>query len=250
MLAQLRPIIQKAIKNLPPQVRHRAENAYDGFARAKALLSIDREMASFRAITAEEEAASALFRSLQLRGYEGAELLDLKRHQHKAAAPFFLRAVSYALVGDGAATVTITVNADPPSIVVALPVTQFSGLEDTPGNVHLVLTEPLGLCYTRYGTGPDERFDHAVKKAAGDRSVDKLIEKAANSRNRILYAHDGGRPVSQVTLSSIEIRERNADLCVLLAIAVLQVEGRQPMAMECLEGFLKVIKRQRSEVFT
>jgi len=62
-------LLPKAIDKLPPEVRYRAKNALDGFERARALLEIDREVASFRAITAAEEAASASIRSLQLREY-------------------------------------------------------------------------------------------------------------------------------------------------------------------------------------
>lgn len=250
LLADLRPVIEKAVKHLPGEVRYRAQNSFEGFRRAKTLLPIDREIASFRAITAEEEAAAALFRSLQIRGYAGAESLSLKLHQHKVAATFFLSAITHALVGDAEAQVSVTVRADPPKVTIALPVKQFAGLDDAPDNLHLELVEPLGLTYRSYGDAPDDRFEKAIKKAAGDRNVDKLIAKAANARNRILYAHDTGAPISQATIESIAVRERNADLFLLLAIAVLQVETQQAMATQCLQAFLKVIKRAQAEVFT
>lgn len=236
-------LLPEAIRKLPPEVRYRAENALDGFARAKVLLPIDREMASFRAITAAEEAASVLIRSLQLRGYPGAHLVDLRRHAHKAAVPFFLNAVRHEIAGDREIDLTVTLSANPPKLTVALPVRQFVDLPDDLANVHLELAEPLNMVGSRPGVAEGEYFDAAVQRVAGSRKVDKLIASEANARNRILYAHDAGLPCSQATLQSIEQRERAAKLCLLLAIAVMQVDHHQGMAIQCLAGFLKVIGR-------
>ncbi len=236
-------LLPKAIRKLSPEVRYRAENALDGFARAKALLPIDREIASFRAITAAEEAASALIRSLQLREYPGAHSVDLRKHPHKAAVPFFLNAVRHEIAGDREIDLTVTLSADPPKLTVALPVRQFVDLPDDLANVHLELADPLGMVGSRPGVAESDYFDAAVQRVAGSRKVDKWIASEANARNRILYAHDGGLPCSQATLRSIEQRERSANLCLLLAIAVMQVDHHQGMALQCLAGFLKVIGR-------
>jgi len=250
MLESLRPTIQKAIPYLPKEVRFRAENAYEGFRRAKLLLPVDREIASFRAITAEEEAAATLFRSLQLRKYPGSEYLSVRQHQHKAAAGFFLNAVTYALVGRGSIDLRLTLTIDPPAVQIALPLNQFTSLKDAPERFHVVLAEPLGIFSQKEGVAANEHFDEAVAKVAGDRNVNKLIDGAANSRNKILYAHDSGVPASKVTMESIKAREQLADLFILLAIAVLQVETHQAMALQCLSGFLKVLGRPQPEVFT
>jgi ubiquitin len=224
-------------------VRYRAENSLDGFSRAKTLLDIDREMASFRAITAGEEAASALVRSLQIREYPGAQYIDLKRHTHKAAVPFFLRAVQHQLAKDRDVKITVTLEADPPKLTVALPIKELVTLPAEMADLHLQFSDPLGMVGTQAGIDASNFFDAAVRKVAGSRKVDKLIASEANSRNQILYAHDSGLPVSQVTLQSIESRERSACLCIILAVAVLQVNHHQEFALQCLKGFLKVIGR-------
>jgi hypothetical protein len=236
-------LLPEAVCRLPPEVRYRSENALDGFTRAKALLPIDREIASFRAITAAEEAASALIRSLQLRDYPGAHLIDLRSHPHKTAVPFFLDAVRHEIAGDRKIDLTVTLSADPPALTIALPVRQFVELPDDLENVHLQLVDPLGMIGSRPGIAEGDYFDAAVQRVAGSRKVDKLIASEANARNRILYAHDSGLPVSKVTLQSIEQRERSANLSLLLAIAVMQVDHHQGMALQCLAGFLKVIGR-------
>lgn len=236
-------LLPEAVRRLPPEVRYRGQNALDGFAKAKALLPIDREIASFRTITAIEEAASALIRSLQLRGYPGADLIDLRRHTHKAAVPFFLGAVRHEIAGDRTIDMTVMLSVDPPRLTVALPIRQFAELPDDLTHLHLELVDPLGIVGKKPGIPDGNFFDAAVKRVAGSRTVDKLIASEANARNRILYAHDGGLPSSRATLKSIEQREQQARLCLLLAIAVMQVDHHQSMALQCLAGFLTVIGR-------
>lgn len=236
-------ILPKAIKNLPGPIRYRAENALDGFRRAKELFPLDREIASFRAITAAEEAASALIRSLQLRDYPNADNIDLWRHPHKAAVYFFLSAVRHEIARHQDMTLTIRLSAAPPRLTVAIPVRQFGEFPPDMQTYQIELVDPLGMTGSRPGVAEDDYFDAAVQKIAGSRKVDKLIATEANGRNRILYAHDGGLPRSQATLEGIEHREGGAKLCIMLAIAVMQVDHHQGMALQCLRGFLKVIGR-------
>ncbi len=132
---------------------------------------------------------------------------------------------------------------NPPKLTVALPVWQFVDLPDDLANVHLELAEPLNMVGSRPGMAEGEYFDAAVQRVAGSMKVHKLIASEADARNRILYAHDAGLPFSQATLQSIEQREGAAKLCLLLAIAVMQVDHHQGMALQCLAGFLKVIGR-------
>lgn len=240
-------LLPKALAKLPSAVRFRGENALDGFAKAKTLLSIDREMASFRAITAVEEAASALIRSLQIREYPGSDVIDLKRHSHKMAVPFFLAAVQQTFYDQGQLTIVIKLSVNPPKLIVALPIGQFVELPQDLSDLHLEFVDPLGMKGSTPGIDLDRYFDAAVKKIAKSRKVDKLIAEAANARNRILYAHDTGLPKSGVTLESINVRESQGRLCLLLAIAVLQVDHHQDFALQCLEGYLKVIGRTGRE---
>lgn len=114
----------------------------------------------------------------------------------------------------------------------------------------IVMEEPLGGVAKIPGVEDDNHFDEAIEKVAGGRKVDKLLTAQVNARNRILYAHDSGVPASQVTAEAIDRRERTAHLCILLAVAVLQIERPQSFAMQCLRGFLKIIGRQQLPVYT
>lgn len=126
----------------------RAQNSLTGFERARALLDIDREMAGFRAITAEEEAATALFRSLQLRGYEGANRIRLKDHFTKSALGPFIRAVQHSLSSGGNLTLRLTLEVAAPKLTVRLPLAQF----DLPDEFELTLAQPLGMLGARVRT--------------------------------------------------------------------------------------------------
>ena len=50
-------------------------------------------MAVFRAITAEEEAATAIFLALKEHGYENADKIKFKKHPYKQALEPFLRSI-------------------------------------------------------------------------------------------------------------------------------------------------------------
>lgn len=231
--------LRLAVSKLPRPVKLRAENSLDGFERARRLIDIDREMASFRAITAEEEAAAALFRSFQERKYPGAELLSPKDHKHKAALGPFIQAVRHQLATTGKFTMTVQLDASAPSLTISLPMSQF-GI-DHPDNLHLTLVQPLGIVATFPGIEPDDHFDRSLKVVAGSRQVNKLIQSEANTRNHLLYASDSGLPRSKATLATIEMRQRRAEIALMLTIAVLQTEELQGMATQCLGAFLKVL---------
>src|SRR4051812_32687695 len=74
--------------------RASAKNAVRHIDKANAIADTDPDMAAFRAITAEEEAATALFHSLKRHRYPGSELLKPRDHLQKNAVAPFCSAVS------------------------------------------------------------------------------------------------------------------------------------------------------------
>ena len=62
---------------------------------------IDKEMALFRAITAEEESATAVFRAIQCRGYNNSGKLKPRDHLQKNALSSFIITISYKLASTG-----------------------------------------------------------------------------------------------------------------------------------------------------
>jgi hypothetical protein len=224
----------------------RARNAFEGFDKARQLLAIDREIASFRAITAEEEAVTALFRSLQLRRYPGCDRLNLYSHAQKAAVAPFIAAAKNALVGpDGTLNIKLTLDMKKPEITVGV---LFKDLGVTiPGrdDLGLQLAQPLGLLGKRGdSSSPVNFYDPHIEKiatATNVKDIRKFIDTEANARNTLLYASDCELPASKATEATIEFRQGRADTALLLAIAVLQVKEHQPMAIQGLAAFLKMI---------
>jgi hypothetical protein len=74
--------------------KHSIRNAWNHLEKAIALQQIDPAMSAFRAITAEEEAATGLIFALQFRNYKDATKLDPRNHQHKHAIYPFIEVLS------------------------------------------------------------------------------------------------------------------------------------------------------------
>jgi len=242
----MRDALRLAIEKLPASVSLRAKNAFDGFDRARVLLPVDREMASFRAITAEEEAITALFLSLQLRKYPGAGRLDLYSHPHKAAVAPFLAAVKASILGSRRKLdIRVTLDFSVPSITVQVPLKELGVALPESETLCLQLAEPLGLLGAKEdGPSPTDFFDSHIARVTSTKNVNgirKFIHDQANIRNKLLYASDRSLPKSEVTEEAIEMRQKRADTALLLAIAVLQEKKHQMMARQCLAAFLKMI---------
>ena len=71
-----------------------ARSAVRHLSNAWQLRDLDLGMALFRCLTAEEEAATAVFLALKSRQYEGASRLNHRNHRDKTAVIPFFRAVS------------------------------------------------------------------------------------------------------------------------------------------------------------
>lgn len=243
----MRELLGLAASKLPKPVRYRAQNALLGFERALLLIDTDREMASFRAITAEEEAASALFNALKLRKYPGAEKLNLGNHRHKAALGPFLHAVRASLSDAPIKNAQVIFDAKAPSVHLHFPLSDM-GVVSPPGlDYHVTLEEPLDVHSTRAGEPGPYLFDAELKAlvtATQSSSIARMVAKQANDRNTLLYASDGALPKSRATVETITARRDGADLAIFLAIAILQTPTLQSLAMRALEAFLGVIGQE------
>lgn len=241
---ELERILRIAVSKLPKPVRMRAQSSLDGFDRAFSLLEIDREMASFRAITAQEEAAAALFRALQVRRYPGADRLDLKRHDHKAALWPVLDAARMAL-SDAFRNIEFTIAADPPKIVVGLKLSNYvENLMPELAHAHLELVHPFDMLSSTGGKPVDFGSQlQQIVELHGEATIRSHVRSMANSRNRILYASDQALPLSQATAKGLLARKRQATTALCLAIGILQTRTHQTYAMQVLDCFLRILDR-------
>lgn len=239
--------IKEALKHIAPgvpgSVRYRMQNSLDNFERATNLYDLDREMASFRAITGEEEAATALIKAIQLRGYDHASEFNPREHIHKAAVLACVSAIGRTMqpmLGE----FDLTVNFEKRRIDVKLPLSNFG----VKGADHLVLqpVEPLGLVHAKAGLDEHELYSGALANLAEQASfndIKRMVSDLANARNRLLYASDSALPSSKATMDSLRTRESRAHTMLVLAIMVLQSRQHLPMVKQAILAFLGIISR-------
>lgn len=96
-LDEIQADIERCVGLLKGHPRNCGRNAFQHLRKAWRLYGLDNEMSLLRAITAEEEAATALILALKARQYPGADRLDHRRHDHKAGVAPFLHAVGPVL---------------------------------------------------------------------------------------------------------------------------------------------------------
>jgi hypothetical protein len=205
--------------------------------RAWALKDEMPEVAVFLAITAEEEAASAVFGGLQKKQYEKAGKLSRFKHDHKAGVYPFLRLLGDALSPEGGLEMTLIFDETSGNLNVRVPFTLASG-----ERFYIGPKPPLSLV----STGPDgqkKNYTEDVRSVAseyGIKSVFEYIQNLANERNKMLYASDKGIP----TFKNIEDRlQKHTDAALLNLIIYLLIEPYkvQPLAQEALTSYLEIL---------
>lgn len=195
----MRDLVRKAVEKFPKPIRLRAMNACEGIEKAEALLDMDREIASFRAITAQEEAATALFMVLKRMNYPGAARLNAYTHAHKAALWFIVDA-AHRNIGQmfQDMQIKLTVDASAPSVGVGIPLSYFGvSLPDHP-DLAMQPVDPFHMFQSQGGKAYlFENEISALVSDSGARSADRYIRDLANARNKLLYASDSSLPKSR-----------------------------------------------------
>jgi hypothetical protein len=224
------------------QSRHSLRSALHHLERAELLIEIDTAMAAFRALTAEEEAATGLMYCLKERGYRNADLLKPKDHvQKNAISPFFdVLGMSFAktigtqfndfklrLEGEG----------DARRLMVVLPMV-LNGQEMW---AHPI--PPLNFTVTSNGKTLSYRpeIDQLVE-ARGRKNIIDYLKAQANQRNLLLYAGPNGYP-GEVTVpeSFFEVRKARV-LALLRAYLLIQPYNEKlTFVQDSLDAFLNML---------
>lgn len=229
---------EESVGKFGGRIRHCFRSAFDHLRRSWTLHPIDSEMSLFRAITADEEAATALILALKQRQYEGVAKLNPWDHTHKAAVSPFLDAVQNMLAETGFPTPKLSLSlGGRPKIRLILDIgtlvgdaEPLFGEPDHPFNYLL-----------RAGDNPKAyRFEKQLQALAderGSQSVGELVKREANLRNRLLYADDEG--IASVNFNdSLILRKRDRVYrLALITIGVLQTTERQLFVKQCLDAF-------------
>lgn len=239
--------LEEAIEKLnPPRIRHACRSALNHLRKAWTLHPIDSEMSLFRAITAEEEAATAVIRALNVRKYPNAERLKERQHQHKAAIWPFITAIADKLAEKNISMPTLSLRVEgEPRIELSIDIAGQAGLDQplwgTPD-------EPFNWTFWSDRTGPFKPHDFSEELAAlasekGTRDIEAYIADEANLRNQLLYASDLGIPSVAFADSLLFGRRQRVTVMLVITIAILQTRTHQLFLVQCLDALLRTITR-------
>lgn len=249
-----RDALHTAVLKLKRRPRHCAVNALRSLRRAWKIAAIDPEMAAFRAITAEEEAATALIFALQHRDYPRANELDWHKHMHKAGVSPFLRAVESMIAESGfpKPQVVLRYKDDTPRVDIF-----FAGADlGIPGDYIVSPEQPLHGVLSHGKVGEEGQaiatFSRELQILAdgrGAKDILAVIRADANLRNQVLYAAEDGVPNVENVDAFLVARRRPVTLLLSLMIAVLQTKEIQLFAVQVLDAYLQALGKASGTVF-
>ena len=258
-----RAIIDELLPISNPPGRWAALNAVQHINLGWMLRETDPSMAVFRSVTAEEEAATAVFRALQRLKYPKAEKLDRHGHLHKNAAIPFVAAVLdqvaptiRARSPDGALW-AIDRDGDRPRLTYRIRTTH-RGMPES-----FEMVPPLELRMAKGAFLPDGTIDPskarpvdffdraaAAAKKYGALSVKAHLKERANLRNRVLYAGEDGFPITEADkiLPTLRVFRENTFVLLKVFLLVDCYDVQQSFARQCLLAFLKMVGTKDIEV--
>lgn len=209
---------------------------------ADKIVSIDPIMAAFRAITAEEEAASGLMHCLKERDYKNAGKLDPRSHVHKNAVPpfvdslgiFFAETLNDTIDGK---KLLIDETGVEPRLIINL------HIKGTPKNHWLSPIPPLNFSVSV--DGRKVSYKAQMAQLATSRNADSIltyIRQQANTRNKLLYASPEGYP-SDIVLGKQHLRNRTSHVFALVRAFLLIQPYREPLqfVQDTLNAFLAML---------
>jgi len=230
-------------KNIPRSVETRIASSLSHFEKSQVLLDVDLEMASFRAICGEEEAASAVISALHHRQYADAKLLNIRSHRHKWAIIGCVMALSASLKPI-LSKFQLQIDFANGRIDLKIPLSNF-GVAGGDA-VALQPVEPLDILHSKTGLDGDYTFEAELDALADGLEFDNirdLVKAMANSRNRLLYASDTKMPKSETTPQQLEVRRSRAVALLTIAVMILQSKKKLATVRQALPAILKVIGR-------
>ena len=243
-----------AAKKLTGRPKWASVHAISGLKRAWLIAPIDPEMALFRAITAEEEAATALITALKIQRYPNAELLNARDHAHKNGLYPFIRGIESLLAESGWPSPQMQLQHEDrkPRIDIHF---RSEELGFPPGQ-QVTPDEPLNMTAHRGRKDSSERIVEdfgdqlqALAEGRGAKNIGEVIKTEANFRNRLLYAADSGIPIVQNVDPELIARRKRILLLVGLTVVILQTKAHQLFAVQAVQAYLTALGKSVPESF-
>lgn len=238
-----RNLIEIAFERTPAPGRFAARNAVRHLERAWRIRKVDPEMAVFRGITGEEEAARAIIHALQRRRYPGAEQLNWRKHTHKAAIVPFMEIISrLAARMPSVGWQFEIVKEDPEPVRLRIPV-KIDGVDqfaypDPPLNLS------IGGPHRRYAF---DRETNELLSTLEAKTLEDAIRKRANERNRLLYASEQGFTVVDPEPAERSIVHRRSAVMAMLGVYTLidVYSEHQRFVTDTLSTFERLLQNLR-----
>lgn len=178
------------------RVRSAALNSLDHMEKARALSQVDPQMACFRAICAEEEAATSLLASLRDQGYPLSDQYHLWSHENKMGVAFFIQSVvgwfkdyfDFEQLPLEEPRFVTTDEPGRPAIELILPIKGLDKCLRPRPPLHVQSQGPVPLASVI-----GNQLRELVKRKLHS-EVKSVIKSKANERNLLLYASDEALP--------------------------------------------------------
>jgi len=234
------------ILDTPAPGVHAARSALRHLEKAHALETSDPEMAAFRALTAEEEAATAVIHSLRRRGYEGAERLKPRNHVHKNSLSQLLEAIQ-GIIGEADKAFGLK----PQLRVLEQEAPRRLQLELHGAGLGLGerLLVPVPPLHFLVSTGADPTnlgphdFADELNKFASARNAESILaylKRRANLRNQVLYASAEGVPSIQLG-NLLENQRRLVKVLITTYLLIDPYSERQHFVQQCVGVLLRML---------
>jgi len=231
------------VKASAPRGQYSARSAIRHIDKAAAIAELDPEMAAFRAITAEEESATAIFHALRRHKYLGSEQLQPHDHLQKNAVRPFCLAVSELIE-----RVHTSFNLNPSFSVdkedgELRMGTRFHAAGVGGGDRWAMPQPPLNMAISAGDPASAMQlhdFTEQLQEIADNQHAFHIrvyLKQRANARNEILYASATGLP-SVILNKFLEEQRRVVQINLRLFLLIDQYPEHQLLAKQALRAFL------------
>lgn len=214
-------------------------SAFNHLDKAENLLDLDPSMCVFRAITAEEEAATGLMLCLKERKYNLSDKLKHKDHVYKSAVYPFLEIIKMTfaqLIRHNKMKIGLHISSEDGKRRLksyhTLPDTGLCSWPQPPLNFSMKI-DGEGDMYAK-------EIDHYLKEV-GANDIVQYVKKLANARNEVLYANHAGIP--EVDIDALFLTERKAKVISMLKVYLLikPYSEKQLFVQQNIYTYLKVL---------
>jgi hypothetical protein len=204
---------------------------------------IDPEMAVFRSITAEEEAATAIFIAVKEKCYKNSNKIKFKNHTYKQGLYPFIRSIRNCITKFASSPLwplgknySLEIDTNEENKTLKLFFIAPNGMKAYP-------VPPLNFSISM-NDKPYYFENEFLEIASGKnkKDIQKYIQEIANTRNRILYAAPEGIPSIDGNIEKI-LKAKQAKVFTLLRILALIYPYKQKslFIQQALNSYLNVL---------